>query len=275
MNDPHVVSLTYRLVIENEHTFGSPPPIIHEENDFSLYLKDGVLSVEMKRHFASERAAREEVDKYLRAWETNAILDFGGISFRFRFENSSVIDRQPSLAEISQIEVMQGDISMSTECLPLGPSVIHRYPNPPRNFSVSADVETLSKRYQAYCMGYEPLPSMAYFCLTAIYWKFRDPESQKKPPSTRAAQKLNVSNSVLTKLGHLSSKHGDSLTARKAAGMVNSLDCLQREWIKSAIKILIRRVAEYDYWRDQGIEQDENLRSLLPEINMSHLPDLS
>lgn len=40
---------------------------------------------------------------------------------------------------------------------------LHKYPDPPKLFILTPDVETLWHRYEGYLQGKEPLSSMAYF----------------------------------------------------------------------------------------------------------------
>ena len=45
MNDPHVVSLRYRLVTDATVSYSSPPAITHETSTFKTILQNDVLTV--------------------------------------------------------------------------------------------------------------------------------------------------------------------------------------------------------------------------------------
>ena len=66
---------------------------------------------------------------------------------------------------------------------------------------------------------------------------------------------------VLDKIGHLSSKRGGQ-QARKASGKDNDLTDQDRRFLKKAIEVVIRRVAEKAHDPDSD----------LPEISLSDLP---
>lgn len=266
MNDPHVVSLKYRLVTDETCSYKNPPVVTCKEDDFSLHLEDDIFYVEMCQHFSTEKAARGIVEKYLKAWKIKTILKFGFGEFDFEFEDACIVDRNPSPPGTGTVRLLDitGTVTASesaTLCIPRSRS---KYPEPPNHFRLSADVETLWQRYQGYCKGREPLQAMAYFCYTVIKLKFNENH-------THAVKQLKVSDCVLKKLKRLSSERGDYSTARKAISNLKSLESKEKEWIEEVIKALIQRVAEYDYWIEYGGKTDD----ILIEIDMSDFPKIS
>ena len=118
-----------------------------------------------------------------------------------------------------------------------------KYPNPPTVFTVTPDVETLWQRYNNYLDGKEPLLSMAYFCLTLVENKADG--KGKKGKREFAANLFKIDKPILNTLGNLSAK-GDTKIARKfpKEGDLIPLSGKEIEWIKAAVKILIRRMGE-------------------------------
>jgi hypothetical protein len=95
MRDPHVVSLTYRLVLSERTSFVENVKPIEDDNDaFSMRLDDGVVTFEMHEHHASEASARQAVEHYLRTWEIDHALRMGSSEIRFEFERAQVVDHQ-------------------------------------------------------------------------------------------------------------------------------------------------------------------------------------
>ena len=73
---------------------------------------------------------------------------------------------------------------------------------------------------------------------------------------------------LLNKLGSLVSEFGSLDEARKLdlKATLTPLTPEEKAWVQAAIKMLIRRKAEYDH--------DPNAAESLPAITMSHLPTL-
>jgi hypothetical protein len=115
------------------------------------------------------------------------------------------------------------------------------------------DAESILLRYHGYLDGREPLPSMAYFCLTVVEAKTGGREI--------AATAYRIEKAVLSTMGELASLRGDRLTARKAS-VVQPLTGQERAWLEAAVKMLIWRLG------------DTRKRSALPLITMSDLPTL-
>jgi len=80
-----------------------------------------------------------------------------------------------------------------------------------RTFRLNPDAESILLRYHGHLDGREPLPAMAYFCLTVLEAKTGGRES--------AARAYRIEKAVLNRMGELTSLRGDRLTARKATGV--------------------------------------------------------
>jgi len=112
------------------------------------------------------------------------------------------------------------------------------YPQPPRAFRVTTEVEIAFRRWRAYLAGSEPLQGMAYFVLTLL-------ESQAGSRRDAAAV-FGVDPTILSKVGELSSTRGNAATARKIGRVMqlNDLSGPEKTWLEEAIRRLIRRLGE-------------------------------
>jgi len=254
MRDPHVVSLRYRLETDGSVDYTKAPPLDDERDAFSLYLADDTLTCEMKRHFASVAEARAVVDPFLRAWELDVALRRGRGELSFVYEDAEIIDRDPPPPGSPQV-VLAG----VAEAIALaGEATVHisrgKYPEPPKHFRITPDVETLWHRYEGYLEGKEPLLSMTNFCLTCV---------QSRAGSRKeAARKYGISQKILNRLGEWASDKGNYEQARKFRENNPPLTKAEESWIEAAVKALIRRMGEY-----------EPMASL-KQITMNDLPEL-
>ncbi len=208
MRDPHVVSLRYRLETDKTVTFEDPPSIERETNEFIAQLENSILKCQMKEHYPSVPAAREVVDKFVQAWELDIALRFGRGEMWFVYEDAHLIDRDPPPPGSPQ--VVCTSLICNAEFRTSGTlrTRLRSYPEPPEQFRISPDVETLWHRYEGYLNGDEPLLSMAYFCLTLL--------EARAGSRGNAASKYAIEIDVLGKLGELTSTRGDEKIARKA-----------------------------------------------------------
>jgi hypothetical protein len=269
MRDPHVVWLEYRLQPSSHVAFENPPPIEHETDTFIMRLSEGVARFEMKEHYASEEEAKSVVEEFLRAWEIYTALRFGAAEMRFSFERPHVIDRKPPPPGTTLVVALADRLTLKGEATVALTAVRRAYPAPPTGFRVSPNVGTLWDRYQHYREGREPLPGVAYFCLTFLETMAGGPPegaARKRKISEarkKAAQKYQIDENVLGKLGDLSSTRGDARTARKVTANMTPLSPAEAAWIDSATREIIRRVGEVDAGATG-----------LPAITMKHLPPL-
>lgn len=241
MVDPSVITLNYLLITAENTSFGNPVMIEEEYLDFKIKLDEGNLVVEMKEHFSSEVQARKRVEPFLKAWELDNFLNLGTKEISFEFLGSKIIDRNPIHSKAPKIlyaevaEFVTANDSITCHL------IRKNYPKPPKGLSYSPDVESLSKRYEGFLAGREPLISMAYFCLSLL-------QSSAKG-RTKAATKYKIELDILDKLGTLTSERGDRTDARKLDkdSTLIPLTNAEIEWICQTIRLIIRRKAEYDF----------------------------
>jgi len=245
MRDPHVKSLRYRVLSSEDVTFDQPPPVEWDTDDFHMILEDNVATFEMQRHYPSEEAAREAVEPNLRRWQLEAALRSNRVEIQFDFDAAEITDRDPPPPGSTQVIAVTAIGSAEM----FGAVKVHvtrnHYPDPPGNFAVSPDVESMWSRYQQYLDGREPLASMAYFCLTAVEGSTGIPRGARP----EASRRYRISERVLSKLGDLTSNVGSERTARKLPPPTGRRDHTGQEiaWIEAAVKALIRRMGEYAY----------------------------
>jgi hypothetical protein len=259
MRDPHVVWLKYRLETD-ETTSYNAPALEREYDPFSLLLADEVLMVTMKQHFPSVDAARNSVEEVLQSWELDVALRFRTGELQFIFEESSLIDRDPPPPGTPQVLAVDAAISgSSVMSAALHVTRLH-YPEPPSRFKASPDVQVMWFRYQQHLKGKETLQAMAYFCLTVI-------ESlAQKGSRKKAADEYRIDIEILSKLGNFTTNKGTQFDARKYNNDFAPLSQAEENWMHEAVKILIRRKAEYDY--------EPATANSLEQITMADLPQL-
>lgn len=256
----HVSAVRYQFVPPDIVQYENPPPVQWETEAFCMRLEDGIARFEMKEHHCSEETARDRIDKYLREWEIKTVLEFGHPGIGFEFIEAEVIDR---VSPPDLLHPVSAKFTISFETL--GPSPVRKeqLPDPPNDFVISADVNTMWLRYQGYRKRREPLASMAYACLTLL------DSSVKASPSRRqrAADLYRIEYQILKTLGRLTSTVGDDRDARKLeSGRVRrSHTAAEKTWIDAAIRRVILRAAE----------RAAKPRATRPLISMSDLPELS
>jgi hypothetical protein len=251
MGDPHVVGLRYRVQYSGGVRFDEDSlPIERDFDLFRLRVTDEAATVEMKAHLAEDEA-REVVEAFLRPWEIFESVQPASTGLRFLFEESEVIDRDPPpfYVEVSLLPTIQADVRIVRE-LP--------FPELPKEFAVSPDVEVMWSLYEAYVRGHDRLLPMAYTCLTRLTYSVGGDRQE-------AAEKYRISRKVLTRLSALSTS-GDEATARKwvPSRSPQALTDEEIDWVESAVKMLILRAGQYA--ADPAQEW--------PQITMAHLPEL-
>ncbi len=235
MPDLHVVSLLYKLVHNDSVSYVNPPAVQFEDDNALYRLDDGTLTCEMKVHFSNSEDAQKAVAPTLRAWEVDADLRVGRGELRFQFAGADVIDRAP--ANSNQVFGV-GSAVVASVCA-AGTISVHvtrrNYPSPPIGFRLTLDAESVLLRYEGYLDHREPLPAMAYFCLTVLETNAGGREA--------AASQYGIDVAVLRKIGELTSTRGDALTARKAdaAKPLTGAEC---SWLEAAIIKVIWRLGD-------------------------------
>ena len=143
---------------------------------------------------------------------------------------------------------------------------VSEYPAPPSDIALSPEAETMYHRYMGYRQRQEPLPAMAYFCLSMLEDPPAGNSRERKINGNKrkvAAKKYRIDEGVLNKIGELSSKRGE-VDARKREGTDLPLSSAERSFLDRAVKAIIRRVAEWEHAPGDN----------LPELSWSDLPPL-
>ena len=238
MNDPHVKALTYGLRHGDAVDYGAARELEFEDAGFRCTVADKRVRFEMVEHFAEEGQAREAVETFIRRWEFEAYMEHGPGWLELEFVDSEVVDRDPSpgvlsLQLSSRVEVT--DSFTMTVC----PKA---YPSPPeRSLDVdNQDVQVLFVRYRGYRAGKEPLGSFANFCLTAL----ESSVGGTKGKRAKAAKRYGISRRVLDRIGDLCDKKGGDW-ARKGRGLGSPFSPEEEQFLETAVRKLIYRVAEY------------------------------
>jgi hypothetical protein len=223
--DPHVVSLRYRIERSEGVTFGDDiGPIERELDAFRLSVTHETATAHMKEHYATERGAREVVERYLRPWEIYEAVRPMGTGVKFSFLEAEIVDRDPPpIYATARAAPTIGSHAWAEVVREL------RFPDLPEAFAVSSAVEVMWTLYERYLKGRDRLLPMAYTCLT----RFRYGSGGNK----EAASRYHVSRNVLNKLGRLSSESGDETTARKwvSGRPPQPLSDREKEWVEDAV----------------------------------------
>ena len=254
MNDPHVVALIYRIEHGDSIDYSQVKPLVVDERRFRLSVDDMRARFEFKGHYATAEQARDAIADYIRVWEFDATLKRGNPdSFRLRFEKADIVDRNPTLGAVRLSGCFVGGVGTGTAKLTVSTP---NYPSPPSDVAIDPDAETMHGRYMGYRQKREPLPGMAYFCLTVLEAGAGDRRA--------AAGKYGIDISVLAKIGDLAANRGGA-QARKAGGVATELSHREHRFLDRAVKAIVRRVAE----------RAHAPTAALPTISLSDLPSLT
>ena len=169
MNDPRVVSLTYKIALNPGVDYSEAREFDQETEVGQIKVGSGKVTIFLKDHFASEEQAKEAVAPLIRCWEMDDLLSGRDSHWRLELEDSQIIDRSPPQTEPGIINVggrFKGGISKVSISLDV---LKTEYPQPPIevNFNTeSPDFLEMYNRYVGYKSGKESLEGVSYFCLT-------------------------------------------------------------------------------------------------------------
>ena len=254
MNDPHVVALIYRIEHGDSIDYSQAKPLVVDEPRFRLGVEDLRARFEFKAHYATAEQAREVIADYIRVWEFDATLKHGNPdSFRLRFEKAEIVDRIPTPGAVRLSGCFVGVTGTGSARLTVSTP---NYPSPPSDLAINPDAETMYGRYMGYRQKREPLPGMAYFCLTVL--------QAGAGGRKAAARKYGIDISVLAKIGDLTANRGGA-QARKAGGVATELSHQEHRFLDRAVKAIVRRVAVRAH-ASTGV---------LATISLSDLPSLA
>ncbi len=250
MNDPHVVSLEYRVWIDDtRQSFAEGLTDEVELDGFACELVRDSMTVRPHGHYATAEEARADLDPQLRAWEAYAELTRPQ-PLRFTFRNASIIDRAPAPGVLPVADIaLVGLVEEATVRIEN-----HEYPAaPPRGLREPPEVEGLRRRWRDACEGREPLLSAAYWVLSNLERLYSG--------RAGAAVRLQVSKSVLDTLGRLADRH-DPQHGRKGKSAPQPLTDEEQSWVREVVPRLLLRVAEMES------------QLAIPQLTMTDFPDL-
>lgn len=232
--DLHVVSLRYALRTSSHCSYVNAPALEFETEEARFRLAVGELTCEMKTHFSTAESARSVVEPILRAWEVDADLRSTRSELRFMFDGADIIDRSPTPPGVVRGTAIAVGVAMVSATGTVSVHVTRgQYPDPPSNFRLNPDAQSILDRYYGYLDGHEPLLAMAYFCVTVL-----EQNAGGRARRSRAAARYRIDKKVLDTMGTLTSKHGDHLSARKASAS-RPLTGSESAWLEAAVKKLI------------------------------------
>ena len=260
MNDPHVVALVYRIGHGKSVDYSEAKPLVHDAPAFRLEVKDNQARFELKAHYTTEEEARSAIKDYIDDWEIDACLEHGPDCLRLQFDRPEIVDRNPP-PPIPGVKNIAFTIRGGVPTVSIAVSrVALSYPAPPSEVNFrDPNVQTMHQRYMGYSQGNEPLAGMAYFCLSVL----EHSTGQKRGSRKAAGRTYQIEESVLKKIGELSSEKGGR-DARKSDGVDKDFTGQESTFLKQAIKRMIRRVAEKAHSPDKA----------LPQISLSDLPPI-
>lgn len=239
MRDPHVQTVHYEITSGEDISYRDPPPLSFSNHLGTFDVAENKLGVTPVEHFSDEAEAREAIEPFLRAWEINTDLNRNVGMIRFKFDRVDIVDRAPPPPGASQVIYAQ-----SGSFVLVGSSVtLHltcsKYPDPPKAFCATPEVQHAHRRWLGFRSGREPLQAMAYFVLTVL--------ESAADGRLGAARAYQIDPDVLRAIGRLSSTKGDENTARKAEAHNRYEDLSDREkqWLEEAVRRLILRLGEH------------------------------
>ena len=263
MNNPHIKALVYKIEHDIGIDYRDAKSTFHDEEMFSVQVADNRVRFELKQHYSTIEAAAnsEYILNFIRAWEIDAQLRRKSECFRLVLDKSrcEVIDRNPTAGPSTiHIYATAGSPTISANLIVRA----QNYPQPVSGLKVTPDVESIFRRYTQYRKGSEPLPSMAYFCLTV----FEDSTIGYCDGNKRkcASKMYRISKKVLKKFANLTSNKGGYL-ARKADGRESDLTITDSEFLEDVVTVMIRRMAKIG---NPKFEQ-------FPLVNLSNLSSIA
>ena len=241
MNDPHVARLRYQVVTDKSISYDNPATVTSQLPAYRLTLDSGVLTIEMNEHHATINSATALVHEYLLSWELQTALDMGPGRLKFEFMNADVIDRKPPPSGSSVVHEMSGTSHLSFSASGTLHLICNIYPPLLSGFLATPLVEKLWSRYLQYLDGKDILTTVGFFIYSTLKVDAGD-----RP---RMAAQYAIDKDVLDKMANLTSELGDTMTARKVDkhSQDRPLSLLERHWVETCCKMLIRRVGEVAY----------------------------
>lgn len=260
LNDPHVSVVEYLV------EFGPAQVVegdLDDEYDTDLFkgrfTHEGKrFRCEMREHFASVAAAREAVERKLRAWTIRLGLKDGPTSsIDFEFAGAALEDRDPSSGGPDHVlQPASHRIQVGLDAVVVQPRR-DRFPGPPADFTATDLIQSLWERYLDHRAGGESLQEFAYFVLHSLTKRFNGRKE--------LARTLSLGYEVVNRVGEFSSERGDRLSARKVpkSGEFRPLSPKESRWLRTVVEKMILRLGQYEAGAD------------LEVLSLDDLPDIS
>ena len=238
MHDPHIAKLHYEIGSGEGISYSDPEPVSFQNHLGDFNLRDGKLVFIPTEHFADEGTARQAIEPFLIAWEINEDLKSNVGAIRFKFNRAELIDRDPRppghpyvLEAKAGSNIILGD-SASFHL------TLSKYPEPPKAFCSTPEVEMSHWRWINFRAGKETLQAMSNFVLSVLT---AIAGSRKK-----AAEVFHIDLSVLSKIGDLSTNKGNRETVRKVQQDTSyqELSGSEKQWLEQAVRRIIYRMGE-------------------------------
>lgn len=240
MNQPQVVALIYDVEHGPRVGYKSTARLVCEEDKFLITIESEEVRFQLKEHHATEESARRVVEPYVQRWEFSAGLARGPRTFRLKYRKAEIrdLDPTPGVVEIraGSRHATRGGVEITIS--------YDKYPPPPPEISISPNVQSMYDRFMKYCNRMEPLPSVAYFCVTVL-----DHEAARlngnggRGSDRQTVQTFGISRNVLRRIRDLSTNKGGA-AARKATGLQLELTDQEIRFLNKALQAIILRAAE-------------------------------
>lgn len=220
-------------------SYRNPEPVSFSNHLGTFDLGDNKLRIAPTEHFSDEDEARRAVEPFLRAWEIEADLSSNVGMIRFKFERVELVDRDPPPPGSPQVIEVKGASMMLVGASASLHLTCTKYPQPPKTFRATPEVQHAYRRWIGFRSGKEPLQSMAYFVLTLLESAAGSRQS--------AARSFQIDVAVLGTIGRLSSTKGDESTARKAGpgNQFQELSGAEKQWLEEAVRRVVHRLGEH------------------------------
>lgn len=261
MNRPQVVALIYDVEHGPRVSYASTAHFVREEDKFLITIQNKRARFQLKEHHSTEEGARRVVEPYVQRWEFSAGLARGPSTFRLKYRKAEIRDLDPTPGVVEFTGGSRHAIRGGGE-LTIG---YDRYPPPPPAILVSPNVKSMYDRFMRYCNRMEPLPSVAYFCVTVLALEAaRLDGNGGRRSDHQTVQTFGIARNVLRRIRDLSTNKGGAVAARKANGLQLELTDQEVGFLTKAIQAIILRAAEVAH--NPGATRDTLTLADLPKI---------
>jgi hypothetical protein len=238
MKNPRVESLSYEFrSLEDRHDFSQAAAWEGDLGDFRCRLHQATLEARPRAHYSNVDAARQALERRLRAWELWSELN-NSIRVEFRYKSAQVVDRQSTPDSVSvavHAEVADAVGVANNVTVKLGHG---EYPPPPsKELATSPLVEELLGWVRDLREGRQRMLVLTYLFVTRLLYEYSG--------EVAAAAALKVSRQVLVTLRKLAAKN-DPSERRKVEGPIQRLTDAERGWITATLPRLTQQVAEIE-----------------------------